>query len=159
MKKTLLIALFSILTLANDLKIVSDEYEGDNKKGISIFSGNVKATLKRDKLNADKITIYTNKSNKPTKLIAKGSVEFFVQTEDGSKYEGSAKKAIYLPQEKIYNFFDDVKITQLDDKKEIIGQEVKVDLLNSTAQAKSSKDKPVVMIFEVEEKNSTKSAQ
>jgi lipopolysaccharide export system protein LptA len=159
MKKTILIALISIFAFANDLKIISDEYNGDNKKGVSVFSGNVKATLKSDKLNADEITIYTNKSNKPKKLIAKGNVEFFVKTEDGSKYEGRSNKAIYLPQEKLYEFLGDVKIMQLDDKKEIIGQEVKVDLVNSTAKAKSSKDKPVVMIFEVEEKNTTKKIQ
>ncbi|MEA1917127.1 MAG: lipopolysaccharide transport periplasmic protein LptA [Campylobacterota bacterium] len=156
MIKLLLLALTSTLLIGGDLKILSDEYSGNNKKGISTFIGNVRVTLNRDRLSADKIVVLSDKENKPTSLTATGNVSFFVQTDDGSQYEGSASKAVFYPNKKQYNFFKDVKLLQLDNKKEIVGDEISVDLINSTASAKSKTDKPVMMIFDVKDESAKK---
>ncbi len=100
MKQLTLFATLLTLTLTGqELKVLSDNFKGDQPKGISIFTGNVRVTKGRDELNATKVTIYTDASRKPVKYIAEGSVSFYIVTEVGEKYRGESQKAIYLPNE------------------------------------------------------------
>ena len=59
--------LCSTLLLAQSETLVIDaqNFEADDKKGISIFTGNVKIKMGEDKLNAEKVDVYftTDKNN------------------------------------------------------------------------------------------------
>jgi|GEM_PF-381643 len=147
---TLLLSLQLGLT-AKELVITSDTFSADQNEGISIFNGNVNIIKNNDELNASEVTIYTDKQNKPTKFIAVGNVSFVIETKQGSKYSGVANKAIYLPKEKEYHFFQNVNLKQLDEKKEISGDEVVVQTTDGKAYAKGVVKKPVIMIFDISE--------
>ena len=149
----LLFILTSMLAtlLAQELKITSDLFNADEKQGLSVFSGHVNIIKSNDELNASEVSIYVDKKNNPTKFVAIGNVSFVIQTLAGSKYSGVANKVIYLPNKKEYHFFQDVKLKQIDEKKEIQGDEVVLQILDGKAYAKGIVKKPVIMIFDLKE--------
>ena len=152
MKYFYLLTFFLLFNVqAAQLKIVAKSFHSDEKKGLTIFSGNVKITKGADKLNASKVTVYTNAKRKPIKYVAQGNVSFFIKTENKATYKGTAGKAIFVPAKKEYHFYQNVHIEQLNEKKEINGEEVVISTVEGKARAKGGDSKPVVMTFEIEE--------
>ena len=81
-KQLLFLVTFGLFALhAQELKIISDNFKGDQSKGVSVFTGNVKVTKGTDELNASKVTIYTDAARKPIKYVAEGDVSFYIVTE------------------------------------------------------------------------------
>lgn len=148
--------LLSISLLAQELKIKANSFNADEKAGISMFSGAVNIIKNKDELNASKVTIHTNKEHTPTKYIAIGDVSFQISTKKGAIYSGHAQKVIYLPQDKEYKFFEDVRLSQVDDKKEIIGDEVVLNTVEGKAYAKGQESGPVIMIFHIPDESEEK---
>ncbi len=151
--KTLILLMFFLASslVSQELKVKANEFSADEKSGISIFKGKVNVVKGKDTINASKVTIYTNKKHQPTKFIAIGDVSFEIKTKKGSSYKGKAQKVIYKPKLKEYNFFGNVHLQQLDEKKEIIGEEVVLKTLEGRAYAKGAKKEPVIMIFKMKE--------
>lgn len=150
-----LFALFILLVLSlasEELRIKAENFTGDQAKGISVFEGDVNIIKGSDELNATKVTVYTDENQKPTKFVAEGDASFYIVTDDGSIYTGKAQKAIYMPNEKEYHFYKQVRLRQINEKKEIIGDEVVLKSLEGKAYAKGAKSEPVIMIFDIEEK-------
>ena len=157
MKYFYLLTFFLVFTVhATQLKIVAKSFTSDEKSGITVFSGDVKITKGSDKLNASKVTVYTNAKRKPIKYVAKGNVSFYIKTENKSIYKGTAGKAIFIPAKKEYHFYQNVHIEQLNEKKEINGEEVIISTVEGKAHAKGGDTKPVVMTFEIEEEEEKK---
>ncbi len=148
---------FSILLLffaanAEELKIKADYFESDEKKGYSLFKGNVHIKKGFDEINATKVVIYTDKNRKPLKYIAEGNVRFKIEDESKKRYRGKAQKVIYEPLKQEYKLYTDVYLKQIGDTKEIQGDEVVFNSINGKAYAKGIKDNPVIMIFDIEKK-------
>jgi len=156
--KYLLIVIFLLQTalFSQELKIKADEFRGDQDKGISVFTGHVRIKKVNDELNASKVTVYTDKNNKPIKFIAVGNASFVIQTEKGARYSGVAQKVIYYPLKKEYHFFQNVHLKQLDDKKEIFGDEVILNAIDGKAYAKGVAKEPVIMIFDIKDEKEKK---
>ena len=143
--------LLSTLLQAEQLKIVAKTFNADEKKGTTVFKGDVKIKKGFDELNASIVTVYTNAKRKPTKYVAQKNVSFYIKTETGALYKGKAQKVIFYPMKKEYHFYKKVRIQQLDEKKEIIGEEVVISTVEGKAHAKGDGKKPVIMTFEIEE--------
>jgi len=146
-----LVTIFTGTAFAEELKIKANSFTSDQNSGISVFQGDVHIKKNKDKLNASKVTIYLNKKKKPTKFVAIGNVSFAITTKDGAKYNGVAGKVIYFPQKKEYYFYENVHLKQLNDKKEIMGDEVVLKTTDGKAYAKGLKKEPVIMIFDIGE--------
>lgn len=130
---------------------MAKSFTSDEKSGTTVFRGDVKIAKGSDELNASVITVHTNVKRKPTKYVAEGSVSFFIMTENKSSYRGTAGKAIFVPAKKEYHFYGNVHIQQLDEKKEINGEEVVINTVDGKARAIGGEAKPVIMTFEIEE--------
>lgn len=143
-----------VLTLSwgEELKVISDNFKGDQQKGISIFTGNVKVTKGMDELNATKVTIYTDKDRKPVKYFAEGDVSFYIVTEVKERYKGKSQTAIYLPDESEYHFYKKVDLIRLDDFRRVKGDKVVVNTIQGNASAESANDEPVIMTFTLQDK-------
>ena len=153
MRFLLFLTIFFIsITYAQQLKVKANLVNADEKAGISVFEGDVNIVKGTDELNASKVTIYTNANHEPTKFIAKGDVSFNIETQNGAIYKGQAGEVIYKPIEKEYHFFKNVHLQQIDEKKEIIGDEVVLKTVEGKAYAKGAKAEPVIMIFDMPEK-------
>ncbi|MDF1883796.1 lipopolysaccharide transport periplasmic protein LptA [Sulfurimonas sp. SAG-AH-194-C21] len=140
---------FTSFLFSQELKVIADAFETDQAKGFSTFEGHVNIIKKSDELNASKLTIYTDEKNQPTKFIALGNVSFKIQTKEGARYTGTAGKVIYLPKESEYHFYKNVYLKQVDEKKEIQGDEVILNTVNGKAHAKGLHKEPVIMIFNI----------
>jgi len=153
-----LLALLLLVNFANasELQIKANSFNADENTGISVFNGNVSIQKEHDELNASKVVVYTNKKNEPIKFVANGKVSFMIETKQGAIYTGKAEKVIYLPNKKEYHFFKNVHLKQLDDKKEIIGDEVLLNTIEGRAYAKGVQSEPVIMIFNIKEKEEKK---
>lgn len=151
----LLIALYSF-SFANQLKVIANTFHGDEAHGFSIFTGNVKITKGLSELNASKVIIYMDKNHQPIKMIADGNVSFFIKADNNATYRGIANKAIYFPKKKEYQFFQHVHLWQLNNKREINGNKIILNVINGTAVADGATNKPVIMIFNLQDKNVTK---
>ena len=151
MKTNIILILFLITAnlFCEELKVRANKFSADEKAGISVFKGDVNIIKGYDELNTSKLTIYTNKQHQPTKYVAVGNVSFKIKTKKGSKYEGVAQKVVYLPVAKEYHFFKNVYLKQIDEKKEIIGDEVVLKMKEGKAYAKGEKSEPVIMIFDM----------
>ncbi len=149
----LIILTFFLITIlmSQELKIKANQFSADEKSGISIFKGEVNIIKGNDELNASKVTVYTDDKHQPTRYEAEGSVSFKIKTKKGSLYEGAAGRVIYMPTIKEYHFFTDVHLKQIDEKKEIIGEEVILKTIEGKAYAKGAKKEPVIMIFKIAE--------
>jgi lipopolysaccharide export system protein LptA len=150
------LALSSAVLMGDELKVTSDFFDGDDKKGIAIFTGDVKMKKGFDELNASKVTIYTDSKHDPIKMIAEGDVSFFVKSENNSTYDGKAQKVVYMPKIKEYQFYKNVHLRQLDDRKQIDGDKVILNTITGKALAQGAQKEPVVMIFHIQDKNETK---
>jgi len=150
--KIILIILITLNLTAQELKIKANNFNSDQKKGISVFKGDVNIIKENDEINASIVTVYTDKDQQPTKFIAQGDVSFIVTTQNGATYKGKAQKIIYKPKIKEYYFYQDVHLQQIGDKKEIIGDEVVLKAIDGVAHAKSKSSKPVIMIFDMQDK-------
>jgi len=150
MKYIILFTLFlTSLLSADELKIKANSFNADENTGISVFSGSVNIMKHHDELNASEVTVYVDKENRPIKFVAVGNVAFTIETKQNSVYKGKAGKVIYLPNKKEYHFFKDVHLTQIDEKKEIIGDEVVLKTTEGKAYAKGVESEPVIMIFNI----------
>lgn len=147
------ISLFMTLSSAEELKVISENFKGDQQKGISVFTGNVKVTKGLDELNASKVTIYTDKTNKPVKYVAEGDVSFYIVTELKERYRGKSQTAVYLPNESEYQFYKKVDLIRIDEYRRVKGDKVVVNTIQGQAAAQSADNEPVIMIFNLEEKN------
>jgi len=148
MKFYIFILLASSL-ISQELKVKANSFYADQKTGVSVFEGKVNIIKENDELNASKVTIYTDKDNKPTKFIAKGNASFRIVTKDGSLYKGEAQRVVYFPKIKEYHFFTDAHLKQIDKKKEIIGNKIVLKTIEGKAHAVGAKSKPVIMIFDI----------
>lgn len=148
--------LLSLCWAAEELRVVAENFDADEQKGISTFTGNVKIEKGNDELNASKVVIHVDKNRKPSKYIAEGNVSFYIRTENNDTYKGRAQKAVFVPAEKLYRFYTDVHLRQINRHKEINGDEVVLDALKGRAIAKGAEKKPVIMTFQLEDKNETK---
>ena len=151
MKYIVILVLINIYINAQELKIQANSFSADEKSGISIFLGDVNILKHNDEINASKVTIYTDENNKPIKFIAQEKVSFYIETKQKNIYMGKAEKVIFIPAEKEYHFYGNVHLLQVNEKKEIRGDEVLLNITEGKAYAKGFEREPVLMIFNIEE--------
>ena len=156
MKKLSALLLLAVLATGEELKIIAESFDADESKGISHFTGNVQIKKGSDELNASNVTIYTDEKRRPSKYVAQGDVSFVIHMENNDTYVGQAQKAVFLPQEKEYRFYTDVHLKQLNELKQIDGDEVIVSTLKGRAVAKGGAKKPVIMTFQLDDEEEVK---
>ena len=146
----------STLLLAQTQQLVIDaqNFEANDKKGISTFTGNVKIQMGKDKLNAQKVDIYfvTKKESSgkiPSKYIATGNVDFEIIT-DVKHYIGKGNKVIYSPLKQEYTILGNGFLQEKNDDRKIYGEEIYVNQLSGEAKVSGSDNKPVRFIINIE---------
>ena len=158
MKKILIILTILITALdAEQVKIIADAFTANEKKGLTVFSGNVKITKGSDELNASKVTVRTDKDRTPYQYEAEGDVSFYIDLKDNNMtYKGDAGKVIYFPLKKEYQFFTNVHLYQIGTNRKVFGDEVKLNAKDGNAKAMGKDKTPVIMIFNIEDKKKEK---
>ena len=146
----------STLLLAQTQQLIIDaqNFEANDKKGISTFTGNVKLKMGKDKLNAQKVEIIfvskKGETNKiPSKYIATGKVDFEIVT-DLKHYIGNGDKIEYSPIKQEYTVTGNGFLQEKNDDRKIYGDKIYVNQLSGEAKVNGSDKKPVRFIINVE---------
>jgi lipopolysaccharide export system protein LptA len=153
---TVLAGVLGPLFAGEQLKIVADAFSANEKEGRSVFSGHVRIKMGSDELNASRVEVFFDEKRAPTEYIAEGDASFFLKTDTGSLYRGKAQKVVFLPQKEEYRFFGNVHLLQLNEHKQIDGEEVVVNIQEGTAKAKGANKQPVIMIFNLPDQEKKK---
>jgi lipopolysaccharide export system protein LptA len=131
------------LALSSDkekaIELEADSADLDDKKGISIYRGNVILTQGSTRLNASQLTLYHDKKHKLIRAKAIGSPARFKQRPDGEKIDVSAKasKMIYLLKEETIELYGNALFWQ--GKNSFRGDKIIYDTKNDIVKASSKK--------------------
>lgn len=135
------------------LVIDAQDFQADDKKGVSIFTGNVKIKMGQDKLNANRVDVFftTNKENKkvPLRYEAMGNADFEIVTED-KHYIGNGDKIIYSPQKEEYTIIGNGFLQEKNDDRKVYGDTIFVNQITGEAKVKGNENKPVRFIINVD---------
>ncbi len=142
-----------LLAQSETLMIDAQNFEADDKKGLSIFTGNVKIKMGEDKLNADRVDVYfaTDKNNAkvPLKYEATGKADFEIITKE-KHYIGNGDKVIYSPQKEEYTILGNGFLQEKNDNRKVYGDTIYVNQLSGEARVKGNEQKPVRFIINVD---------
>ena len=151
MKKLIMISFCALALSASELEIVSDKFEADEKRGITVFDGNVKIKHNKDSIKADRLIVTIDKNKKPIKYKAQGNAKFKLHIKQ-KIYEGQSNMMEYDSVSKKYNFVGNVILKELVENNKIIADRVNVDQQNGTYSVEGSKSKPAKFIFNIDDK-------
>jgi len=149
-----LICVTSIFADTQKLIIDASNFETNDAKGLSIFTGNVKLTMAKDKLSSDKLEIYIEpktkgKAKKPLKYIATGNVSFQIIS-NKKHYKGKGNKVVYNPKKQEYIVTGNGYLKEVTEDRELYGEKIFINQLTGSAKVSGSKKKPVRFILNIE---------
>ncbi|MGB0990126.1 organic solvent tolerance protein OstA [Arcobacter sp. F155] len=158
MKLLLKLALASTLVFANanteKLIIDAKNFETDDKKGISIFTGNVKLKMAKDRLNANKLEVYMKPKSQgqnlePLKYIATGNVSFTIFS-NGKHYKGKGNKVIYDPKKLEYTVLGKGYLNEVTEDRKLYGEKIFINQETGNAKVSGTDNKPVRFILNID---------
>lgn len=149
----LLLALSASVLLLNaaNVEVVAEKFFADERKQLSVFSGNVIVTKEKDKLVADKVVIDFDNKRQPIKYTATGNAKINMMIDD-KKYFASADTMVYDPVNSNYTLLKNAFLHEIVTDKKVYGDRIWVDQLSGRYEVDSDGKKPVKFIFKVEEK-------
>ncbi len=107
----------SVLALSTDkdqpIDIEADSVDLDDRKGISVYQGDVVVTQGSIRVTADKVTVH-HQAHKPDRLEADGNPVTFRQRPDGkdTDIEGEAKRVEYEVDSELLYLIGNAVLTQ-----------------------------------------------
>ncbi len=112
----------------------ADQFDQDEKTGVTVLTGNVRLKMSNGFLNADKITVYRNvETDELTETIAEGNVEM----QEGQAI-ASSDRAVLNHIDDIVNLHDNVVVIQNEDRMEAAHT-----IFNRRAGVQTAEGKPV----------------
>jgi lipopolysaccharide export system protein LptA len=150
-------SIFAQAKTKEKLVIGAENFEAFDKKGLSIFTGNVNMESAKDKLTSDKLEVYMTDSTKNgkkqkrvvLKYIATGNVNFEVFAQD-KHYKGKGQKVIYKPKKLEYEIIGKGSIKEINENKTLFGESIILNQITGEAKVRGAKNKPVKFIMEIE---------
>lgn len=148
----LLIAIFltAIILQAANVEVAAKKFFADEKKQISVFSGDVVVTKEQDKLVAQNVTIHFDDKRQPLSYVATGEAKVDMVLNE-KKYFASADKMIYNPIKSEYELIGNAFLHEITTDKKVYGDKIFVNQVSGRYEVDSSGNKPVKFIFKVED--------
>jgi len=144
----LLIIFLFIFSYGANMQILSQKFEYNQTKNLSIFTKDVNVTKEKDNILCNKLFVYSTKDKKLKKLIAIGNVKFVVNDKNAT-YKGKSDKLTYIPPQKLFIFEGKVHITKIQDNQQIFGDKIIVDKQTGSAKVVGKENKPLKFIIKV----------
>ncbi len=122
------------------IQLDADKASIDEKKGRSIYSGNVVLTQGSKIIRADRLVV-SHPKQKIEKITAEGNPAHFEQTPEGKgeKVHASALKMIWYEQKEEVHLLNEAQLQR--GKNTFTGHKIIYNIKKETVEAKSTKDK------------------
>jgi len=144
----LLLAIFSILSLAEKLEITADTFIAkDADKKVS-FIGNAKIIQGNTIVRASRIILYFNEDNTTKMYKAMEGVRFHIQKQKVN-YQGKCSKMEYFPKKKKYILSGNVKANDKYNKREIIADTIEINGKTGTFTIRGNKKRAATLTFDM----------
>lgn len=148
MKKILCLCfLVCVLFGQETLEITAKKFSSDDKNGITHIQGDVHIKKAKDTLEADEVTIYTDKNRKPLSYEADGNIKFHIFMEDGREIKGHSDKLTYDAKTGEYRLLKNAVVREVGKENTIRGEEIVVNNESGYANVLGSENKPAKFIF------------
>ncbi len=154
MRYLTILCVFLGLLQAENIEITAQNFQADEQKGYTEFTGKVNILKQASELNASRVIVFFDENRTAKRYEAYGDVSFFIK-ENNSTYRGQSQELVFYPNENKYHFAKDVKLYDVINDRTIIGEQVDVDTKQGKADVKGSEQKPVKFIFEVNDGQKT----
>lgn len=145
-----------VFSFAAEVEITAKRFDGDDKSGVSKFSGAVKVVKEGDTILSDTMYVYFDAARKPIRFEAIGNASFVMTKEAGKTYRGRANTITYYPNQKEYLLVGDAFVEYVEEKRKVYGERISVN--DSTKKATvvgEEGGRPAKFIFFIEDKNSS----
>ncbi len=147
--------LFCVTVLfADTQKLIIDalNFETNDLKGLSIFTGNVKLQMGKDRLNSNKLEIYMKrktKSKKPLKYVASGNVTFEIFL-NGKQFKGKGNKIVFNPLKDEYMISGNGYLKEILQNRELFGEKIFINKRTGNAKVTGTSQKPIRFILDID---------
>lgn len=150
-KLILLSILLPFFLFSQKVEITSDTMKAEDLQKKVNFLGNAKIKQGNSWLYANRVIVYFDEHNQTNKYEAIGNVTFQFK-EKPNAYKGAANKVIYFPLKSKYILIGKVKMNDVINKRQVLGEKVLLNMLSGSIDIKSNGNKPVKFIFDVKNK-------
>lgn len=133
------------------LEITAKKFSSDDKNGITHIQGDVHIKKSKDTLEADEVTIYTDKNRKPLSYEADGNIKFHIFMEDGREIKGHSDKLTYDAKTGEYKLLKNAVVREVGKENTIRGEEIIVNNESGYANVMGSENKPAKFIFNLDD--------
>ncbi len=141
-------------SFAAEVEITAKRFDGDDKSGVSKFSGDVKVVKEGDTILSDTMFVYFDQARKPTRFEAVGNANFVMKQEGGKTYKGKARTITYYPNQKEYLLVGDAFVEYIEEKRKVYGDKIFVnDTTKKATVVGEEGGRPAKFIFFIEDKN------
>jgi len=147
----LLSLLLSIALYAEKVEITAKQMRAENIKKEIHFMGEVSIKQAQDWLKAQEVIVYFDENNQTKRYEALGSVTFEFKNVE-HHYVGHANSATFQTQKSLYILQGDAMIDDKINESHLNGEEILLNMKSGKASVKSSKQKPVKFIIEMDKK-------
>lgn len=148
--KKIIAFLLVIFLNAQELKIISKNFNYYPDKFFSDFKGKVIATKGKDKILADEIKVYLNKDKTLKELIAIGHVKFNLNLDKNTTYNGYSNYLDYNIKIGDIILKGNAFVKKIETNESIKGKYIKINKFSKKALVKGG-NKPAVIIIKVKE--------
>ncbi|WP_104748336.1 lipopolysaccharide transport periplasmic protein LptA [Helicobacter cetorum] len=135
------------------LEITGNKFVAEDKTKMAIIQGNVQIKKGKDRLFADKVSVFLNEKRRPKRYEAVGDVRFTIFTEDNREIQGSADKLIYNALNGEYRLIKNAVVKEIGKANTIIGDEIILNKTKGYADVVGSENHPAKFIFDIEDIN------
>nr|WP_104712143.1 lipopolysaccharide transport periplasmic protein LptA [Helicobacter cetorum] len=142
-----------LLAKKERLEITGNKFVAQDKNKMAIIQGNVQIKKGKDRLFADKVSVFLNDKNRPQRYEATKNVRFIIFTEDNREIQGSADKLIYNALSGEYRLIKNAIVKEIGKSNTITGDEIILNKTKGYADVLGSENHPAKFIFDIEDIN------
>ncbi len=135
------------------LEITGNQFVANDKTKTAVIQGNVQIKKGKDRLFADKVSVFLNDKRKPERYEATGNTHFNIFTEDNREISGSADKLIYNALNGEYKLLQNAVVREVGKSNVITGDEIILNKANGYADVLGSAKRPAKFVFDMEDIN------
>ncbi len=143
----------SVLIASEQVEVVAQNFQVDEKQGRTTFQGSVVITRGVDVMKADEIVVHATPERDVRLFEAMGNTWFDITTEDGHNFRGKADELTYVPETGLYTLIGNAWVEDVTNVRQISGDRIVLNELTKIADVVGREQEPVKVIFTIQERS------
>ncbi|MDR2342054.1 MAG: lipopolysaccharide transport periplasmic protein LptA [Campylobacteraceae bacterium] len=150
MKKIVVVLFLVLFAKAEKVEVEAKNVYADEANRFVEFTGNATVIKGKDRLNAQKITVYIDEQGQPLKYVASGDVKVKISLNQ-KQYNASGNALTYEAKDQKYILEGNAFLTEIDTDRKIYGEKIEANQINGTYSVNGKELEPAKFIFQIED--------